>query len=185
MRRATSISTVSVFASLILGAALAFASGCYVTPAPPPPAGPPAYGSGYPPPQDQTPSPTPPTYDPGYPAPSQAPPPPPPPPPAYPPAPAPVAATPDYGPSYADVSAVPPGSNVRSVDVFYNELTPYGSWYDDPSYGWVFAPASPAYLPYSNGRWVSTDYGFTWVSSDPFGWATDHYGRWRDRKSVV
>ena len=55
---------------------------------------------------------------------------------------------------------------------------PYGSWYDDPRYGWVFAPASPSYLPYSNGHWVQTDYGFTWISGDPFGWATDHYGRW-------
>ena len=42
----------------------------------------------------------------------------------------------------------------------------------------MFAPPSPSYLPYSNGRWVYTDYGYTWVSADPFGWATDHYGRW-------
>ena len=42
----------------------------------------------------------------------------------------------------------------------------------------MFAPPSPAYVPYSNGRWSYTDYGYTWVSADPFGWATDHYGRW-------
>ena len=65
-----------------------------------------------------------------------------------------------------------------SIDVFYNDLAPHGSWYDDPTYGWVFAPPSPTYMPYSNGRWVYTDYGYTWVSADPFGWATDHYGRW-------
>ncbi len=32
--------------------------------------------------------------------------------------------------------------------------------------------------PYSVGRWVESDYGWTWVSYEPFGWATYHYGRW-------
>lgn len=54
----------------------------------------------------------------------------------------------------------------------------YGEWYDDPAYGWVFAPAVPQYVPYSNGYWTFTVYGFTWVSYEQFGWATDHYGRW-------
>jgi hypothetical protein len=81
-------------------------------------------------------------------------------------------------PVYADVNVGVAGSSVPSVDVFYTELAPYGSWYDDPKYGWVFAPASSAYVPYTNGRWTFTDYGFTWISGDPFGWATDHYGRW-------
>ena len=61
---------------------------------------------------------------------------------------------------------------------FYTELAPYGSWYDDRTYGYVFAPSIPNYTPYSNGHWKNTEYGFTWVSGDPFGWATDHYGRW-------
>jgi hypothetical protein len=42
----------------------------------------------------------------------------------------------------------------------------------------VFTPGDASYVPYTNGRWTNTDYGFTWVSNDPFGWATDHYGRW-------
>ncbi len=82
------------------------------------------------------------------------------------------------GPIYEDVNVEVAGGNVPSIDVFYNDLAPHGSWYNDPTYGWVFAPPSPSYLPYSNGRWVYTDYGYTWVSADPFGWATDHYGRW-------
>jgi hypothetical protein len=28
------------------------------------------------------------------------------------------------------------------------------------------------------GRWVWTTYGWTWVSYEPFGWATYHYGYW-------
>src|SRR6185436_11166126 len=108
--------------------------------------------------------------------------PPPPPPQQQPPPPPVVQQTPPApvytGPVYDTVNVSVTGNNVPSVDVFYNDLAPYGSWYDDPTYGWVFAPPSPTYTPYSNGRWAYTDYGYTWVSADPFGWATDHYGRW-------
>ena len=81
-------------------------------------------------------------------------------------------------PTYDNVSTDAPGTTVSSVDVFYNDLAPYGSWYNDPTYGWVFAPNDQSYVPYSNGYWTNTNYGFTWVSGDPFGWATDHYGHW-------
>jgi len=81
-------------------------------------------------------------------------------------------------PVYEDVSVAVDGTDIPTVDIFYSELAPYGSWYDDPSYGWVFAPNNAGHIPYSNGYWKNTDYGFTWVSNDPFGWATDHYGRW-------
>ncbi|HWU88522.1 MAG TPA: DUF6600 domain-containing protein, partial [Kofleriaceae bacterium] len=83
------------------------------------------------------------------------------------------------GPVYVDINAGDvAGEEVPAIDVFYDQLDPYGSWYDDRTYGWVFAPSEPSYIPYANGYWKNTDYGFTWVSSDPFGWATDHYGRW-------
>ena len=39
-------------------------------------------------------------------------------------------------------------SVVPSVDVFFNDLAPNGSWYDDSENGWVFAPPSPTYVPY-------------------------------------
>ena len=32
--------------------------------------------------------------------------------------------------------------------------------------------------PYTQGHWVDTDYGWTWISDEPWGWATYHYGRW-------
>src|SRR5262245_40079923 len=81
-------------------------------------------------------------------------------------------------PIYTDLNVEAAGNDVPSVDVFYDQLSPHGTWYEDPTYGWVFAPMDPSYLPYTNGRWINSDYGFTWVSNDPFGWATDHYGRW-------
>jgi uncharacterized protein DUF6600 len=66
------------------------------------------------------------------------------------------------------------------VDSFYSNLAPYGYWVNRPSYGWVWLPRHirHGWRPYSSGRWAYTDYGWTWVSSEPYGWATYHYGRW-------
>jgi len=69
---------------------------------------------------------------------------------------------------------------VVDVGFFYNELSPYGEWVRHPYYGWVWFPRNvlPNWRPYSIGRWVESDYGWTWISDEPFGWATYHYGRW-------
>src|SRR6202158_5688170 len=66
------------------------------------------------------------------------------------------------------------------VDFFYSNLAPYGYWVERPSYGWVWVPRHVRHhwRPYSQGRWAYTDYGWTWVSDEPYGWATYHYGRW-------
>ena len=67
-----------------------------------------------------------------------------------------------------------------SVGFFYDSLAPYGSWIDSPRYGQVWAPrhVPRGWRPYVYGRWVYTDYGWTWVSSERWAWATYHYGRW-------
>lgn len=72
-----------------------------------------------------------------------------------------------------------PGVSV-SFQMFYDELAPYGQWIDDPDYGYVWAPrAGNDFRPYyTNGRWVLTEYGNTWVSDYDWGWAPFHYGRW-------
>jgi len=79
-----------------------------------------------------------------------------------------------YAPAY-DAHA----ANV-DLGIFYRELSPYGQWLQHPYYGWVWFPHTVGYgwRPYTAGRWVSSNYGWTWVSYEPFGWATYHYGRW-------
>jgi hypothetical protein len=73
---------------------------------------------------------------------------------------------------------VAPGDPVESVDVFYDQLSPYGVWVDEPDAGRVFIPETTNYVPFTTGHWQYTNLGFVWISNEPFGWATAHYGRW-------
>ena len=68
-----------------------------------------------------------------------------------------------------------------SYQTFYDDMQPYGTWVDDPTYGNVWVPdADEGFKPYAtSGHWVETPYGNTWVSDYPWGWAAFHYGRWR------
>jgi hypothetical protein len=65
---------------------------------------------------------------------------------------------------------------------FYDDLAPYGAWYDSPDYGYVWQPSvyvsDTSWRPYTCGSWAHSDAGWTWCSDEPFGWATYHYGRW-------
>ena len=67
-----------------------------------------------------------------------------------------------------------------SYQLFYDELSPYGTWVDYPNYGYVWIPdRDPGFSPYeSAGHWIFTEDGWTWVSDYPWGWAAFHYGRW-------
>lgn len=67
-----------------------------------------------------------------------------------------------------------------SFQVFYDDLSPYGVWVNNPTYGYVWLPnAGPGFVPYeTGGHWVYTEYGWTWVSDYDWGWAPFHYGRW-------
>jgi len=66
------------------------------------------------------------------------------------------------------------------ADYFYDDLAPYGSWVEYSPHGWVWTPYDMplGWRPYSDGYWAYTDYGWSWMSYEPFGWATYHYGRW-------
>ena len=63
---------------------------------------------------------------------------------------------------------------------FYQPLAGHGQWIEVEPGLVVWRPVHvrPGWRPYLEGRWVWTDYGWYWVSHEPFGWAVFHYGRW-------
>lgn len=66
-----------------------------------------------------------------------------------------------------------------TFNVFHNGLSAYGRWVNNPTYGQVWICSEPGFVPYrTNGHWVYTDDGWTWVSDYSWGWAPFHYGRW-------
>jgi hypothetical protein len=65
--------------------------------------------------------------------------------------------------------------------LFYDALQDYGDWTLIEPYGFVFRPKVDfaSFRPYQEGFWVPTDaWGWVWISAEPFGWATYHYGSW-------
>jgi len=80
-----------------------------------------------------------------------------------------------YGPPPEDSAGAGP-----SIDDFRSGLDRYGRWVETPEYGWVWQPTQVSYRwqPYWDGRWLWTTAGWTWVTDEPWGWATYHYGRW-------
>lgn len=67
-----------------------------------------------------------------------------------------------------------------TFQVFYDQLSPFGTWLKDPVNGYVWVPkVEKGFRPYyTNGSWKMTEYGSMWVSSYTWGWAPFHYGRW-------
>ena len=66
--------------------------------------------------------------------------------------------------------------DVAGIEVFREPLNQYGRWLQSPRWGVVFVPNAPnGWRPYQNGQWLENRF---WLSADPWGWATDHYGRW-------
>jgi len=63
---------------------------------------------------------------------------------------------------------------------FHTALSPYGEWLelDAGFYAWRPSGMHSGWRPYLHGHWSWTRFGWYWVSSEPFGWAVFHYGRW-------
>lgn len=82
-------------------------------------------------------------------------------------------------PMAASIRVNPSGGSDIDRGFFFDSLSPYGNWVETPAYGWSFVPTvAPTWRPYTDGQWLYTDSGWTWLSDEPFGWATYHYGRW-------
>jgi hypothetical protein len=66
------------------------------------------------------------------------------------------------------------------LDSYGGTFDNYGTWQQDPSYGYVWYPrVSYGWRPYYKGRWdFYRPYGWTWIGHDPWAWPTHHYGRW-------
>lgn len=69
---------------------------------------------------------------------------------------------------------------IRSATDFYEPLARHGRWVVVGSYGhsWIPAGVPAGWRPYAHGYWQHTDAGWYWMSDEPWGWATYHYGRW-------
>lgn len=85
-------------------------------------------------------------------------------------------------PSVQAPAQMPAPADEAGYAMFYEALRSYGSWYQAPEYGYVWQPfvaaRNPNWRPYTDGQWVDSEQGWVWVSNEPFGWATYHYGRW-------
>lgn len=80
----------------------------------------------------------------------------------------------------AGIHIGPSGRATVDLGFFYDDLAQYGNWVQRPQYGWVWTPRveRSSWRPYEDGHWAWTDEGWTWISDEPYGWATYHYGRW-------
>ncbi|CAM3595843.1 hypothetical protein G4177_13185 [Corallococcus sp. ZKHCc1 1396] len=76
-----------------------------------------------------------------------------------------------------------------AITQFRDVLSPYGTWMDLPDVGWVWRPDANVvgadFVPYATGgRWVSSDWGWTFETEWDWDWAPFHYGRWVDKPTV-
>src|SRR5260221_2696119 len=66
-----------------------------------------------------------------------------------------------------------------SINVFFSELQPYGTWVHHQQYNYVWVPniTDANWSPYQSGHWVYVQgRGWYFESDDPFGWVVYHYG---------
>jgi len=76
-------------------------------------------------------------------------------------------------------SSIAPSAQ-EDTSLFYDRLSPYGNWTNFSPYGYVWTPRQMGYRwrPYSDGHWVWTDDGWTWIANEEWGDIPFHYGRW-------
>lgn len=107
------------------------------------------------------------------------------------PRPSPVYAEPPPPAEVREIVVTPPPPvetvvEIRTERDFDQPLSPYGHWVEVADYGrcWVPNGVDRDWRPYTNGHWQNTEAGWYWVSDEPWGWATYHYGRWDWRSEV-
>jgi len=87
-------------------------------------------------------------------------------------------------PGYTETSVEPTyvesPTTAISMNFIFDYLSGYGHWVRHRYYGYVWVPRGVPrhWRPFTNGRWVWTEYGWTWFSYFDWGWLPFHYGRW-------
>lgn len=69
----------------------------------------------------------------------------------------------------------------REIRYYADDLDEHGEWvYADDVSDWVWRPlrVTVDWRPYWRGRWGAYAGGMTWISDDPWGNVTFHFGRW-------
>lgn len=67
----------------------------------------------------------------------------------------------------------------RRLSYWNDDLDDHGRWVFLTGIGWSWRPyVAVGWRPYYNGYWDRRYGCLTWVSHDPWGWGTYHYGRW-------
>jgi len=68
-------------------------------------------------------------------------------------------------------------------DTVLQLVNPYGTWSKIDG-KWAYTPLDHE-APYTDGRWIYTEYGWYWKGRLPHSWLTEHYGYWkRDANKV-
>jgi hypothetical protein len=62
-------------------------------------------------------------------------------------------------------------------DAALHLLNPYGTWSKIDNV-WAYTPLNHE-APYTNGRWLYTEYGWYWKGNNAHSWVTEHYGYWK------
>ncbi|GEM_PF-3138402 len=64
-------------------------------------------------------------------------------------------------------------------DTFMALLSQHGTWEQVAGKGRLYFPkteGAEGWVPFTRGRWLSTDWGWLWESAEPFAFAVYHYG---------
>jgi hypothetical protein len=81
------------------------------------------------------------------------------------------------GPGHAGIAPYTDRGKI-DFDTAMALLNPYGTWAKVDSTHWAFTPLDHG-APYTNGRWIYTEFGWTWLGNLPHSWLTEHYGFWK------
>ena len=68
-------------------------------------------------------------------------------------------------------------------DLALQLINPYGLW-SKIGDKWAFTPTDHL-APYTDGRWIYTEYGWYWKGAKPHSWLTEHYGYWKRSANKV